>query len=69
MVSPTKRVPCRALKGDDRDASRRLDEKLAKKQLGRPQVYDASWTEALELPYSRPTVNIEDWLAATLVRR
>jgi acetylornithine deacetylase/succinyl-diaminopimelate desuccinylase-like protein len=42
------------------DASRRLDEKLAKKQLSVDHwAHDASWTEALELLMSRPTVNIE----------
>jgi len=42
------------------DASRRLDEKLARKQLAVDHwAHDASWTEALELLMSRPTVNIE----------
>jgi acetylornithine deacetylase/succinyl-diaminopimelate desuccinylase-like protein len=42
------------------DASRRLDEKLARKQLSVDHwAHDASWTEALELLMSRPTVNIE----------
>jgi acetylornithine deacetylase/succinyl-diaminopimelate desuccinylase-like protein len=42
------------------DASRRLDEKLAKRQLAVEHwAHDASWTEALELLMSRPTVNIE----------
>ncbi|HWT80903.1 MAG TPA: M20/M25/M40 family metallo-hydrolase, partial [Candidatus Methylomirabilis sp.] len=42
------------------EAARRLDEGLAKKQLGVDHwVHDASWREALELLMSRPTVNIE----------
>ncbi len=42
------------------DASKRLDEKLARKQLAVDHwAHDASWTEALELLMSRPTVNIE----------
>jgi acetylornithine deacetylase/succinyl-diaminopimelate desuccinylase-like protein len=42
------------------EASRRLDEGVAKKQLGVDHwVHDASWQEALELLMSRPTVNIE----------
>jgi len=41
-------------------AARRLDEKVAKQLLGVDHwVHDASWTEALELLMSRPTVNIE----------
>jgi acetylornithine deacetylase/succinyl-diaminopimelate desuccinylase-like protein len=42
------------------DASRRLSESAAKKQLGVEHwVHDVSWQEALELLQSRPTVNIE----------
>jgi acetylornithine deacetylase/succinyl-diaminopimelate desuccinylase-like protein len=42
------------------EAARRLDEAVAKKQLGVDHwVHDASWQEALELLMSRPTVNIE----------
>jgi acetylornithine deacetylase/succinyl-diaminopimelate desuccinylase-like protein len=42
------------------DAARRLDETAAKRLLGVEHwVRDASWTEALELLMSRPTVNIE----------
>lgn len=42
------------------EAARRLDEAVAKKQLGVEHwVHDASWQEALELLMSRPTVNIE----------
>jgi acetylornithine deacetylase/succinyl-diaminopimelate desuccinylase-like protein len=42
------------------DASRRLNESAAKKQLGVEHwVHDVSWQEALELLESRPTVNIE----------
>src|SRR5438093_5664552 len=41
-------------------AAARLDENAAKQLLGvRHWVHDASWTEALELLMSRPTVNIE----------
>jgi len=41
-------------------AARRLDETAAKKLLGVEHwVRDVSWTEALELLMSRPTVNIE----------
>src|SRR5256885_2162933 len=41
-------------------AARRLDEDAAKQLLGvQHWVRDASWTEALELLMSRPTVNIE----------
>lgn len=41
-------------------ASRRLSEAAAKKQLGVERwVHDVSWQEALELLQSRPTVNIE----------
>jgi len=41
-------------------AARRLDENAAKQLLGvQHWVRDASWTEALELLMSRPTVNIE----------
>ena len=42
------------------EAARRLDEGVAKKQLGVDHwVRDASWQEALERLMSRPTVNIE----------
>ena len=42
------------------DAARRLDEQVAKKQLGVEHwVHDVSWQQALELLMSRPTVNIE----------
>jgi acetylornithine deacetylase/succinyl-diaminopimelate desuccinylase-like protein len=41
-------------------AARRLDEEAAKKQLGVSRwIGDASWTDALEMFVSRPTVNIE----------
>lgn len=41
-------------------AARRLDEQVAKKQMGVEHwVHDVSWQEALELLESRPTVNIE----------
>jgi acetylornithine deacetylase/succinyl-diaminopimelate desuccinylase-like protein len=41
-------------------AAQRLDESVAKKQMGVEHwVHDASWQEALELLESRPTVNIE----------
>jgi acetylornithine deacetylase/succinyl-diaminopimelate desuccinylase-like protein len=40
--------------------ARRLDEQVAKKQLGVEHwVHDANWMEALERLVSRPTVNIE----------
>jgi acetylornithine deacetylase/succinyl-diaminopimelate desuccinylase-like protein len=42
------------------EGARRLDEGLARKQLGVERwVNDVSWPEALELLVSRPTVNIE----------
>jgi acetylornithine deacetylase/succinyl-diaminopimelate desuccinylase-like protein len=42
------------------DAARRLDEAVAKKQMGVEHwVHDVGWQEALELLMSRPTVNIE----------
>jgi acetylornithine deacetylase/succinyl-diaminopimelate desuccinylase-like protein len=42
------------------EAARRLDERVAKKQLAVDHwVHDASWQEALERLMSRPTVNIE----------
>lgn len=42
------------------EASRRLDEKLAKKQLSVDHwIHDVGWQEALEMLMSRPTVNIE----------
>ncbi len=41
-------------------AARRLDEQIAKKQMGVDRwVHDVSWQEALELLMSKPTVNIE----------
>jgi len=41
-------------------AAQRLDESVAKKQMGVEHwVHDVSWREALELLESRPTVNIE----------
>jgi acetylornithine deacetylase/succinyl-diaminopimelate desuccinylase-like protein len=41
-------------------AARRLDEQVAKKQMGVEHwVHDVSWQEALELLESQPTVNIE----------
>jgi acetylornithine deacetylase/succinyl-diaminopimelate desuccinylase-like protein len=41
-------------------AARRLNQQLAKKQLGVEHwVHDVNWEEALELLMSRPTVNIE----------
>jgi acetylornithine deacetylase/succinyl-diaminopimelate desuccinylase-like protein len=47
-----------------REAARRLDETVAKRQLGVTRwVRDASWEEALELLVSRPTVNIEGLVA------
>jgi len=54
----------RPLSSDERAmiaaAARRLDEAAAKRLLGVERwVRDASWTEALELLMSRPTVNIE----------
>ena len=42
------------------EASRRLDEALAKKQLGvKNWIADATWEQALERFVSKPTVNIE----------
>ncbi len=42
------------------EAARRLDESIAKRELGVDHwVHDASWVEALERLVSRPTVNIE----------
>ena len=42
------------------EAARRLDEGVAKKQLGVDHwVHDVGWRESLELLISRPTVNIE----------
>jgi acetylornithine deacetylase/succinyl-diaminopimelate desuccinylase-like protein len=42
------------------EAARRLDESVAKKQLGVDhRMHDVSWQEALEFLMSRPTVNIE----------
>ena len=54
----------RPLSADERAmiaaAARRLDESAAKRLLGVDRwVRDASWSEALELLMSRPTVNIE----------
>jgi len=41
-------------------AAQRLDEKVAKKQMGVDHwIHDVSWREALEMLQSRPTVNIE----------
>jgi acetylornithine deacetylase/succinyl-diaminopimelate desuccinylase-like protein len=41
-------------------AAQRLDENVAKKQMGVEHwVHDVSWQESLELLMSRPTVNIE----------
>ncbi len=41
-------------------AAKRLDEKVAKKQMGVDHwIHDLSWQESLELLESRPTVNIE----------
>jgi len=43
-----------------REASKRLDENLAKKQAGVEHwVHDVDWLESLELLAGRPTVNIE----------
>jgi len=45
-------------------AAQRLDEAVAKKQLGVEHwVHDVSWQQALELLMSRPTVNIEGLVA------
>ncbi|HVN78564.1 MAG TPA: M20/M25/M40 family metallo-hydrolase [Terriglobia bacterium] len=42
------------------EAARRLDERLAKKQLGVERwIHDVNWRESLEMLMSRPTVNIE----------
>jgi acetylornithine deacetylase/succinyl-diaminopimelate desuccinylase-like protein len=42
------------------EAARRLDESVAKKQMGVERwINDANWQEALEMLMSRPTVNIE----------
>jgi acetylornithine deacetylase/succinyl-diaminopimelate desuccinylase-like protein len=42
------------------EAARRLDESVAKRELGVDHwVHDVSWVEALERLVSRPTVNIE----------
>jgi acetylornithine deacetylase/succinyl-diaminopimelate desuccinylase-like protein len=54
----------RPLSSDERamiaTAARRLDENVAKRLLGVERwMRDASWTEALEMLMSRPTVNIE----------
>src|SRR5881394_723556 len=47
-------------KGMIASAARRLDESVAKKQMGVEHwVHDVSWQESLELWQSRPTVNIE----------
>jgi acetylornithine deacetylase/succinyl-diaminopimelate desuccinylase-like protein len=49
-----------AEKGMIADAARRLDENVAKKQLGVSHwVHNADWKESLEMLMSRPTVNIE----------
>jgi acetylornithine deacetylase/succinyl-diaminopimelate desuccinylase-like protein len=54
----------RPLSSDERTmiaaAARRLDEAVAKRGLGVERwIRDASWTEALEMLMSRPTVNIQ----------
>ena len=42
------------------EAARRMDEQIAKKQMGVEHwMHDVSWQEALELLESKPTVNIE----------
>jgi acetylornithine deacetylase/succinyl-diaminopimelate desuccinylase-like protein len=42
------------------EAAQRMNEQVAKKQLGvQHWIHDASWPEALELLVSQPTVNIE----------
>jgi acetylornithine deacetylase/succinyl-diaminopimelate desuccinylase-like protein len=42
------------------EAARRLDESVAKKQMGVERwINDANWQEALEMLMARPTVNIE----------
>jgi acetylornithine deacetylase/succinyl-diaminopimelate desuccinylase-like protein len=46
------------------EAAHRLDEGVAKKQMGVEHwVHNVSWAEALELLVSRPTVNIEGLVA------
>jgi len=54
----------RQLKGEEkaliREASKRMSEDLAKKQMGVEHwVHDVDWLESLELLAGRPTVNIE----------
>ncbi|HTT66162.1 MAG TPA: M20/M25/M40 family metallo-hydrolase [Bryobacteraceae bacterium] len=47
-----------------REASKRMSEDVAKKQMGvQHWVHDVDWLEALELLASRPTVNIEGLVA------
>jgi acetylornithine deacetylase/succinyl-diaminopimelate desuccinylase-like protein len=42
------------------DAAKRMDESIAKKQLGVEHwVHDAGWEESIELLMSKPTINIE----------
>lgn len=54
------RAPSEPEKAMIAEAARRLDEAVAKKQLGVDRwVRDVNWREALELLVSRPTVNIE----------
>lgn len=49
-----------AVKAMIAEAARRMDEAVAKKQLGVEHwVHDVDWREALEMLMSRPTVNIE----------
>ncbi|PYO73788.1 MAG: twin-arginine translocation pathway signal protein, partial [Gemmatimonadetes bacterium] len=49
------------------EAARRLDEKVAKQELGvNAWVHDVGWVEALERLTSRPTVNIEGLAVAKL---
>ena len=46
------------------DAARRMNEQIAKKEMGVDHwVHDVSWQEALELLESKPTVNIEGLVA------
>ena len=46
------------------DAARRMNEQIAKKEMGVDHwVHDVSWREALELLESKPTVNIEGLVA------
>src|SRR5205823_6249889 len=72
LVSPDGNVPAidgygakaRALSASEKamvaTAARRLDEAVAKREMGVDHwVHDVSWVEALERLVSRPTVNIE----------